>query len=144
MSTSQLILRITPLTFSSHPLHLSFLLRYHALLSTLLIISSSWLTSKLNPLFDHPLQLTLFVKPAPSTVQPSSEISSTPNSFSTLPLPLKTSYPATTRHYLISSTFMPHSSPNSLLMPTTPGSPHTSKHLNPFAGTSKGFKCLDV
>src|SRR6218665_3026664 len=61
MSTSQLILRITPLTFSSHPLHLSFLLRYHALLSTLLIISSSWLTSKLNPLFDHPLQLTLFV-----------------------------------------------------------------------------------
>src|SRR6218665_2375035 len=60
-STSQLILRITPLTFSSHPLHLSFLLRYHALLSTLLIISSSWLTSKLNPLFDHHLQLTLFV-----------------------------------------------------------------------------------
>src|SRR6218665_987853 len=59
MSTSQLILRITPLTFSSHPLHLSFLLRYHALLSTLLIISSSWLTTKLNPLFDHPLQLTL-------------------------------------------------------------------------------------
>src|SRR6218665_2109938 len=53
MSTSQLILRITPLTFSSHPLHLSFLLRYHALLSTLLIISSSWLTSKLNPLLDH-------------------------------------------------------------------------------------------
>ena len=31
----------------------------------------------------------------------------TPNSFSTLLLPLKTSYPATTRHYLISSTFMP-------------------------------------
>src|SRR6218665_1652819 len=31
------------------------------LLSTSLIISSSWLTSKLNPLFDHPLQLTLFV-----------------------------------------------------------------------------------
>src|SRR6218665_2444127 len=54
MSTSQLILRITPLTFSSHPLHLSFLLRYHALLSTSLVISSSWLTSKLNPLFDHP------------------------------------------------------------------------------------------
>src|SRR6218665_818187 len=54
MSTSQLILRITrSLTFSSHPLHLSFLLRYHALLSTSLIISSSWLTSKLNPLFDH-------------------------------------------------------------------------------------------
>src|SRR6218665_3697763 len=129
MSISQLILRITPLTFSSHPLHLSFLLRYHALLSTLLIISSSWLTSKLNPLFDDPLQLTLFVQPAPST----------PNSFSTLPLPLKTSYPATTRHYLISSTFMPHSSPNSLLMPTTPGSPHTSKHLNPFAGTSNMF-----
>src|SRR6218665_417107 len=54
MSTSQLIFTITPFTFSSHPLHLSFLLRYHALLSTLLIISSSWLTSKLNPLFDHP------------------------------------------------------------------------------------------
>src|SRR6218665_3593222 len=139
MSTSQLILRITPLTFSSHPLHLSFLLRYHALLSTLLIISSSWLTLKLNPLFDHPLQLTFFVYPAPSTVQPSSKIFSTPNSFSTLPLPLKTSYPATTQHYLISSTFMPHSSPNSLLMPTTPGSPHTSKHLKPFAGTSSMF-----
>src|SRR6218665_1480616 len=64
-------------------------------------ITSSWLTSKLNPLFDHPLQLTLFVLPAPSTVQPSSKIFSTPNSFSTLPLPLKTSYPATTRHYLL-------------------------------------------
>src|SRR6218665_1949177 len=49
MSTSQLILRITPLTLSSHPLHLSFLLRYHALLSTSLIITSSRLTSKLNP-----------------------------------------------------------------------------------------------
>src|SRR6218665_85155 len=61
------------------------------------------------------------------------------NSFSTLPLPLKTSYPATTRHYIISSTFMPHSSPNSLLTPTTPGSPHTSKHLKPFAGTSSMF-----
>src|SRR6218665_567650 len=66
-------------------------------------------------------------------------IFSTPNSFPTLPLPLKTSYPATTRHYLISSTFVPHSSPNSLLMPTTPGSPHTSKHLKPFAGTSSMF-----
>src|SRR6218665_630821 len=31
---------------------------------------------------------------------------------------------------------MPHSSPNSLLTPTTPGSPHSSKHLKPFAGTS--------
>src|SRR6218665_1742893 len=31
---------------------------------------------------------------------------------------------------------MPHSSLNSLLMPTTPGSPHTSKHLKPFADTS--------
>src|SRR6218665_2841159 len=49
------------------------------------------------------------------------------------------SYPATTRHYLISSTFMPHSLPNSLLMPTTPGSRHTSKHLNPFAGASSMF-----
>src|SRR6218665_1123914 len=77
--------------------------------------------------------------PAPSTVQPSSKIFSTPNSFSTLHLPLKTSYPATTRHYLISSTSMPHSSLNNLLMPTTPGSPHTSKHLKPFAGTSSMF-----
>src|SRR6218665_3996230 len=34
---------------------------------------------------------------------------------------------------------MPHSSANSLLMPTTPGSPHTSKHLKPFAGTSSMF-----
>src|SRR6218665_2347330 len=59
MSTSQLISRTTPLTFSSHPLHLSFLLRYHALLSTSLIITLSWLTSKLNPLFDHPLHHTL-------------------------------------------------------------------------------------
>src|SRR6218665_3345024 len=139
MSTSQLILRITPLTFSSHPLHLSFLLRYHALLSTLLIISSSWLTSKLNTFFVYPLHLTLFVYPAPSTVQPSSKTFLPPNSFSPLPLFLKTPYPATTRHYLISSTFMPHSSPSSLLMPTTPGSPHTSKHLNPFAGTSSMF-----
>src|SRR6218665_2282717 len=31
---------------------------------------------------------------------------------------------------------MPHSSPNSLLTPITCGSPHTSKHLKPFAGTS--------
>src|SRR6218665_2975200 len=46
-------------------------------------------------------------------------------------------YPATTRHYLIFSTFMPHSSPNSLLTPIT--SPHTSKHLKPFAGTSSMF-----
>src|SRR6218665_3834454 len=30
--------------------HLSFLIRYHALLSTSLIIASSWLPSKLNPL----------------------------------------------------------------------------------------------
>src|SRR6218665_893267 len=67
------------------------------------------------------------------------EVFSTPNSFSILPLPLKTSYPATTRHYLISSTFMPHSSPNSLLTPITPGSPHTSKHLKPFAGTSSMY-----
>src|SRR6218665_2209490 len=99
-------------------------------------ITSSWLTSKLNPLFDHSLQHTLFVLPAPSTVQPSSKIFWTPNSFSILPLPLKTSYPATTRHYLISSTLMPHSSPNSLLTPITPGSPHTFKHLKLFAGTS--------
>src|SRR6218665_3566995 len=134
MSTSQLILRITPLTFSSHPLHLSFLLRYHALLSTLLIISSSWLTSKLNPLFDHPLQLTLRLTGSIDRPAFIKNILDS-NSFSTLLLPLKPSYPATTRHYLISSTFMPHSSPNSLLMPTTPGSPHTSKHLNPFAGT---------
>src|SRR6218665_3694929 len=34
---------------------------------------------------------------------------------------------------------MPHSSPNSLLTPITPGSPHTSKHLKPFAGTSSVF-----
>ena len=59
MLTSQLISRTTPLTFSSHPLHLSFLLRHHALLSTSLIITSSWQTSKLNPLFDHP-STTLF------------------------------------------------------------------------------------
>src|SRR6218665_582733 len=39
MSTSQLILRTTPLTFSSHPLHLSFLVMYHPLLSTSLIIN---------------------------------------------------------------------------------------------------------
>src|SRR6218665_4215129 len=87
------------------------------------------------------LEIKPFVRPPPPThsfrltgsidLQPSSKIFSTPNSFSPLPLPLKPSYPATTRHYLISSTFMPHSSPNSLLMPTTPGSPHTSKHLNP-------------
>src|SRR6218665_2997664 len=139
MSTSLLIVIITPLTISSHPLHLSFLLRYHALFSTSLIITSSWQTSKLDPVFDHPLQLTLFVLPAPSTVHPSSKIFSTPNSFPTLPLPLKTSYPATTRHYLISSTFMPHSSQNNLLTPTTPGSPHTFKHLKPFAGTSSMF-----
>src|SRR6218665_2319118 len=50
MSTSQLILRITPLTFSSHPLHLYFLLRYYALLSTSLTITSSWLTSTVQPL----------------------------------------------------------------------------------------------
>src|SRR6218665_1804898 len=62
-------------------------------------------------------------------VQPSSKIFLTLNSLSILPLPLKTSYPATTRRYLISSTFMPHSSPNSLLMQITPGSPHTSKHF---------------
>src|SRR6218665_2336967 len=31
---------------------------------------------------------------------------------------------------------MPHSSLNSLLAPTTSGSPHTSKPLKPFAGTS--------
>src|SRR6218665_166878 len=37
------------------------------------------------------------------------------------------------------TTFMPHSSPNSLLIPTTSGSPHTSKHLKPFAGTSSMF-----
>src|SRR6218665_1891930 len=72
-------------------------------------------------------------------IQPSSKIFSTPNSFSILLLPLKTSYPATTRHYLISSTFMPHSSPNSLLTPITSGSPPTSKHLKPFAGTSSMF-----
>src|SRR6218665_3536537 len=34
---------------------------------------------------------------------------------------------------------MPHSSPNSLLMPTTSGSPLTSKHLKPFGGTSSMF-----
>src|SRR6218665_2866105 len=62
MLTSQLISRTTPLTFSSHPLHLSFLLGYHALLSTSLIMASSWQTSKLNPLFDHHLQHTLFVQ----------------------------------------------------------------------------------
>src|SRR6218665_2269840 len=58
MSTSQLILRITPLTFSSHPLHLSFLLRYHALLSTSLIIISSWQVSKLLPPPTHSFRLT--------------------------------------------------------------------------------------
>src|SRR6218665_1837242 len=34
---------------------------------------------------------------------------------------------------------MPHSSPNSLLMPTTSGSPLTSKHLKPFGGTPSMF-----
>src|SRR6218665_3376004 len=113
--------------------------RYHALLSTSLIITSSWKTSKLSSLFDHPFHHTLFVQPAPSIVQPSLKLFLTPNSFSILSLPLKTSYPATTRHYLISSTFMPHSSPNSLLTPITLGSPHTSKHLKPFAGTSSMY-----
>src|SRR6218665_2206540 len=136
MSTSQLISRTTPLAFSSHSLHLYFLLRYYAQLSTSLIITSSWQTSKLNPLFDHTLHPTLFVYPTQSTIQPSLKIFWTQNSFSILPLPLKTSYPATTRHYLISSTFMHHSLPNSLLAPTTYGSPHTFKHLKPFAGTS--------
>src|SRR6218665_795061 len=139
MSTSQLILRITPLTFSSHPLHLSFLLRYHALLSTSPTFTSSWLPSKLTPLSAHPLQHTLFIKRAPLTVQPLSKIFSTPNSFSILPLPLKTSYPTTIRHYLISSTFMSHSSPNTLLTPITPGSPRTFKHLKPFAGISSMY-----
>src|SRR6218665_3297169 len=54
MSTSQLILRITPLTFSSHPLHLSFLLRYHALLSTSLTITSSFADLEIEP-FVRPL-----------------------------------------------------------------------------------------
>src|SRR6218665_894370 len=70
-------------------------------------------------------------------VQPSSKIFLTPNSFSILHLPSKTSYPATTRRYLISSTFMPHSLPNSLLTPTTSGSLHTSKPLKHFVGTSR-------
>src|SRR6218665_4047033 len=60
MSTFQFILRITPLTYSHHIYCISlFSYRYHALLSTSLIITSSWLTSKLNPLFDHPSN-TLF------------------------------------------------------------------------------------
>src|SRR6218665_120151 len=70
-------------------------------------------------------------------VQPSSKIFLTPNSFSILHLPSKTSYPATTRRYLISSTFMPHSLPNSLLTPTTSGSLHTSKPLKHFLGPSR-------
>src|SRR6218665_3689925 len=37
------------------------------------------------------------------------------------------------------TTFMPHSSPNSLLIPTTSGSSDISKHLKPFAGTSSMF-----
>src|SRR6218665_3113308 len=35
---------------------------------------------------------------------------------------------------------MPHSSPNCLLMPITSGSPHTFKHLKPFAGTSSMYR----
>src|SRR6218665_1570307 len=34
---------------------------------------------------------------------------------------------------------MPHSSPNSLLMPITPGSSHTFKQFKPFAGTSSMY-----
>src|SRR6218665_1856691 len=48
----------TPLTLSSLPLHLSFLLWYHALLSTSLIMAD--LEIKL-PHFDHHLHDTLFV-----------------------------------------------------------------------------------
>src|SRR6218665_2957164 len=108
MSTSQIILRITPLTFSSHPLHLSFLLRYHALLSTSLTITSSFADLEIEPFVRPPLPTHYFSLTGSVDVQPSSKIFWTPNSFSILPLPLKTSYPATTRHYLISSTLMPH------------------------------------
>src|SRR6218665_2683346 len=107
MSTSQVISRITPLNFSSHPLHLSFFLRYHALLSTSLNITSLWQTSKLN-----------FVRPPPNTLFSSNRLHRSSSlhqkysrlpthSQSSLPLSLKTSQPATTRHYLISSTFTP-------------------------------------
>src|SRR6218665_2905575 len=54
MSTSQLISRTTPFTFSSRPLHLSFLLRYHTLLSTSLIIMAD-------------LEIKPFVRPPPSS-----------------------------------------------------------------------------
>src|SRR6218665_2481647 len=57
MSTSQLILRTTPLTFSSHPLHLSFLVMYHPLLSTSLIIN----------LIMADLEIKPFVRPPPPT-----------------------------------------------------------------------------
>ena len=113
MSTSQLILRITPLTFSSHPLHLSFLLRYHALLSTSLTITSSFADLEIEPFVRPPLPTHYFSLTGSVDVQPSSKIFWTPNSFSILPLPLKT-YPATTRHYLISSTFMLTSHANNL------------------------------
>ena len=59
--TSQLILRITPLTFSSHPLHLSFLLRYHALLSISLIIILIMADLEIKPFVRPPLQHTLIV-----------------------------------------------------------------------------------
>src|SRR6218665_898782 len=50
------------------------------------------------------------------------------DSFSTHSQSSLFSYPATIRQYLISSTFMPHSSLNSILTPITSGSPRIPKH----------------
>src|SRR6218665_165983 len=134
MSTSQLTSKTTPLTSASHLPHPSYLQRYHARPSTSLITTLSLLTSKSNPLSDPLLPPIPSVSLAPSIGRPSPKIFSSPNSFSTLHLFLRTYCLATTQHFLRFSTPMPHSSPNAVHIQPTPGSPHTSKLLKLSAG----------
>src|SRR6218665_42643 len=125
MSTSQLTSKTTPLTFSSHPLHLSFLL------------SSAFNITDVESILPHhgsPRNKTLCSTTPSNTLFSSNRLhrpySLYQNILDSQLILNPLSSLATTRHYLISSTFMPHLLPNSLLTPTTSGSRRTSKHLN--------------
>lgn len=107
---------------------------YHTLLSTLLAITASWRTTKLSSLFDYPSNpLFPFNRQHwPSGLHQKiidSQLILNPLSSLEDLLDL-----ATTQYYLITPTFMPHSSPNSPRTPPNLGLPHTIKPSKLFAG----------
>src|SRR6218665_3960097 len=131
MSTSQLTSRTTPLTFSSRPLHLPYLLMYNACLSLIVITALEIKPFVLPFPPPHSFRLTgsidrpAFIK----NILDSQLILNPPSSLEDL----LSCYNSTLSHLLnIHAPLIAEQSSHA----EDPHTPHTSKPLKPFAGTS--------